>query len=321
MSNLVRKEPVPWRPLPYMQEYLNELTSQLRAEDYIRKIRSSLGYFAEFAHQEGIRTEEEIERAHIIQFQSWVNSQGWKGSYGYQLMVYLRGYLNWLEDVEYINDNPWRRIKLKSYSKRPKPIRDDELAQLFETHRKQAFSLAPFYWHRREVMLVLLYGWGLRIHELTKLTNAQMDMRQEFVTLRGKGGRDKNMPYTGPIKDVVARYLRARMQYAVVGDDSLLIDKAGHGISIETVRKTITDLGKAAGVDVNPHRLRDTFGTDAINDDMPIERLQLLMGHTNRKQTMAYSNINDPTLYRAHDAVMTPRLNRLLGRPTPEEAT
>lgn len=316
-TNLLRKEPVPWNPLPHMQEYLNELTAQLLAEDYIRKIKSSLGYFAEFARQEGIRTVEDIERTHIIQFQSWVSDQGWSTSYAHQLMVYLRGWLNWLDDVEYIDDNPWRRIKLKSYSKQPKPIDEDELALLFETHRKQAFSMPPFFWHRREVMLTLLYGWGLRIHELVNLRTAQMDMRQDFVTLRQKGGRKKSMPYTDPIKDVVARYLRAKVGHQKPGEDALLVDQSGNASSIETVRKTITDLGKAAGVDVNPHRLRDTFGTDAINSDVPVERIQKLMGHSNIKQTLAYSDINNRSLYESHDTAMTPRLNRLLGKPTP----
>jgi integrase/recombinase XerD len=314
-SNLVQKTPVPWEPLPYMKEYLDELASQLRAEDYIRKVKTSLSYFATFAASEGIRTAEEVERAHIVRFQSWVNAQDWASSYTYQLMVYLRGWLNWLEAVEYIEDNPWRRIKLKSYSKQPKPIGVDELSQLFETHRKQAFSVPPFYWHRREVILILLYGWGLRIHELVALTTTQMDLRQDFVSVRQKGGRTKNMPYTEPIKDVVSRYLRTRV--APIGEDSLLVDLGGRAISIETARKTITDLGKAAGIDVNPHRLRDTFGTDAINSDVPVERIQKLMGHTNIKQTLAYSDINNQSLFESHDAAMSPRLNRLLGRPSP----
>lgn len=317
MSNLIRKEPIPWTPLPHMQEYLDELASQLKAEDYVRKIKSALAYFSTFLRAEGVRTADEIERAHIVQFQSWVNDQGWSRSYSHQLMAYLRGWLNWMEDVEYIEDNPWRRIKLKSYSKQPKPIDEDELGLLFETHRKQAFSMPPFFWHRREVMLTLLYGWGLRIHELVNLTVGQMDMRQDFVTLRQKGGRNKNLPYTDPIRDTVSRYLRARTQYAAPGEDALLIDQQGRAISIQTVRKVITDLGKAAGVDVNPHRLRDTFGTDAINSDMPVERISKIMGHTNLRQTLAYSDINNRSLYEAHDTAMTPRLNRLLGRPTP----
>lgn len=318
-SNLVKKEPVPWRPLPRMQEYLNELAAQLRAEDYIRKIKSALGYFSEFARQEGIRVEEEIERAHIIRFQSWVNDQGWSHSYSHQQMVYLRGWLYWLEDVGYIEANPWRRIKLKSYTKQPNPIGEDELALLFETHRKQAFSMPPFYWHRREVIMILLYGWGLRIHEVVNLTMTQMDMRQDFVTMRQKGSRKKNLPYTDPIKDVIGRYMRTRGTHAKPGEDALLIDTQGRGISIETVRRVVTDLGKAAGVDVNPHRLRDTFGTDAINSDMPLERIGKIMGHTSQKQTLAYSEINNRSLYEAHDTAMSPRLNRLLGKPTPPE--
>lgn len=319
MSNLISKEPIPWQPLPHMEEYLRELVAQLRAEDYIRKIKGSLGYFSQYVRDEGVRHPDELKRSHIIGFQSWVNDQvasrSWRQSYGKQQMVHVRGWLNWLEDIEYIEENPWRRIKLKGYSKSPKPISEDELALLFETHRKQAFAMPPFFWHRREVIITLLYGWGLRIHELVALTATQMDMRQDFVTMRQKGGRSKNLPYTEPIKDVVQRYLRARTQYARPGEDAVLIDQQGRAIGIETVRKAVTDLGKAAGVDVNPHRLRDTFGTDAINSDMAVERISKIMGHSNVKQTLAYSDINNRSLYESHDQAMSPRLNKLLGRP------
>lgn len=318
MSNLVKKDPIPWRPLPHMQEYLQELEAQLKSEDYIRKIKGSLGYFAEHLRGQGVVHPESIERSHIIGFQSWVNDKvvndEWKRSYASQHLVYVRGWLNWMEDVEYIEDNPWRRIKVKGYSKKPNPIDEDSLALLFATHKKQAFSLPPFFWHRREALLVLLYGWGLRIHEATGLTVTQMDARQDFVPVRQKGGRTKNLPYTDPIKDAVSRYLRTRTQYAVRGEDALFIDQAGRAVGIQTLRNVIADLGKAAGVDVNPHRLRDTFGTDAINSDMPVERISKIMGHTNTKQTLAYSDINNRSLYEAHDEVMTPRLNTLLGR-------
>lgn len=321
MSNLVQKDPIPWRPLPRMQEYLQELAAQLKAEDYIRKIKGSLGYFAEFLRDQGVTHPDEILRTHVIGFQSWVTdrvtSGEWKNSYASQHLVYVRGWLNWLEDVEYIEDNPWRRIKMKGYSKKPNPVSEDDLALLFETHRKQAFSMPAFFWHRREAILVLLYGWGLRIHEATTLTVSQVDMRLDFVTVRQKGGRTKNLPFTDPLKDTLQRYLRVRSQYAQPGEDALLIDREGTSISIETVRKVVTDLGKAAGIDVNPHRLRDTFGTDAINSDMEVERISKIMGHTNIKQTLAYSDINNRSLFEAHDKAMSPRLNNLLGRSTP----
>lgn len=317
-GNLIRKERVPWHPLPHMQEYLDELTGQLRSDDYIRKIRVALSYFATFVQKEGIKHPDELTRAHVIRFQSWVGDkeqQGeWQHSYAYQQMVYLRGWLNWMEDVEYIEDNPWRRIKLRAYSKQPNPVDEDDLALLFETHRKAAFSMPPFYWHRREAIITLLYGWGLRIHELVALDCRQMGLTNDFVTMRQKGAnRKKNLPYTDPIKGVIGRWLRARSQYGDPSDDALIIDRAGTRIGTQQVYNIVTDLGKQAGIEINPHRLRDTFGTDAINADMPVERIAKIMGHTNTKQTLAYADINDRSLFEAHDTAMSNRLNGLLG--------
>lgn len=318
------KDPLPWNPLPYMEEYLLELELQDRNRDYIRMARVGLSRFAAFCETENIRHPDEITRATILRYQGHLvnlrndeTGEPFAVSYRQQLLKYIRTWINWLEGVEHIQTSPWVRIKVGSTPKKPRPLEEDEVAALFEAHRRQAFQNSPFYYHRRESALVLLYAWGLRIHELLALNVVNMDVRLEWVTAINKGGGTKVLPYNPEIKQVVGRWLRHRTKYALVGDDALFIGQDGKRMTSNSLYKIIVELGQRAGVAVNPHRLRDTFGTTMLDHDVPVERIMKMMGHTNQAQTLAYSRVNDSRVAESHEAVVTPLLKQLIGGPLP----
>lgn len=316
---------LPWKPLPHMQEYLDNLAVDGVSDGYINASKVGLAHFAMFAETENIKHPEELERTHILRFQAYLlnvtkeNGQPLSLSYRRQLMKYLRTWINWLDEVEHITRNPWVRIRIGYQNKVPKPLEDEEIAALFDAHRRTAFSIHPFFFHRRETILVLLYGWGLRIHELKALTVTDMDMRLDFVTARNKGGGTKVLPYADEMKQVVNRWLIHRSKKALPGLDALLIDSNGQSLSDDMIRRIVTELGHRAGITINPHRLRDSFGTKMLDNDVPVERIMKMMGHTQRSQTMAYSRVNDPKLKESHDAVINPLISRLTRGDDPSE--
>lgn len=313
--------PLPWQPLPYMEEFLDNLRADDKNVDYIRMCKVALAHFSQFAATEGIKHPDEITRAHILRFQVYLtqlvndrNGEPLSLSYRQRLMEYLRTWIHWCVDLEHITVSPWVRIRVGRVKKKPKPLEDVEIEQVFDAHRMMAFSMSPFLYHRREVILVLLYGWGLRIHELQALSLADMDMRLDYVIAKNKGGGTKTLPYSQEMKNVVQRYLIQRGQRPnLPGVSNLLIDQQGNELSIEAIRKIVTDLGARAGVTINPHRMRDTFGTKMLDADVPVERIMVMLGHTQRSQTLAYSRLNDPKLKESHDAVMDPLIKKLTG--------
>lgn len=308
-----------WEPLPYMDDYLENMRINEHPWNYRRMARTGLGHFANYANAAGITHPDELTRTHILHFQVYVsnlrksNGEPLAVSYRQQLLKYVRAWINWLEDLDYIETNPWIRIKVGSVKKKPKPLEDDEVAQLFDTHRQQAFSIAPFAFHRREVALTLLYSWGLRLHELNSLNVSALDMRLDWVIVRNKGGGTKTLPYGPELKQIIQRWLVWRGKHGVVGEDALLIDQSGKRLSTSMIYKIITELGARSGVAINPHRLRDTFGTVMLDNDVPIERISKMMGHTNRAQTLAYARVNDKKLAESHGSVMGPLLDKLVG--------
>lgn len=318
-------KPIPWRPLPHMEEWIENLTLDGKTPTYANSCRIGLAHFALFCEGEGVKHPDEIRRHHLLRFQGHLAEKTKPSGEKYALstrrqnMKYLRGWINWLIDLDYITENPWIKIRIGHSAKVPKPLEDDEISALFDAHRKMAFSMSPFYYHRRETILVLLYGWGLRLHELASINVSHMDMRLDFVSVKNKGGGTKSLPYNDEIKGVTQRWLFQRGSKAVPEVDSLLIDKSGQQLSNQMIYKIVTELGVRAGVTINPHRLRDSFGTKLLESDVPVERIMKMMGHTQQAQTLSYSRVNDQTLKTSHDAVMGPLLNHLLNhQPEPE---
>lgn len=315
--------PMPWHPLPHMDEWLDELAGEAFSDGYIRPAKVGLAHFAAFAATQQIKHPDEITRHHILRFQTYLteirkrNGDPLALTYRHALMRYLRNWLNWLEQVEHIEKSPWARIKIGRVDKRPQPLDDDELAQLFATHRQSVFAIPPFYYHRREAMLVLLYGWGLRLHELQNLTVEALDVRLDYVTIPSKGHQGtrssrKTLPYGQELKQVVQRWLRVRATHAILGESALFIDRYGRPLSGHSIRASIAELSHSAGVRANPNRLRDTFATTMLNKDVPIEQVMKMMGHTDRSQTLAYSRDRDLQVRESHDRVVDPLIQRLL---------
>jgi site-specific recombinase XerD len=203
-------------------------------------------------------------------------------TYQRQLLKYLRGWLNWLSQARYIGSNPWLDIRLGPVAKQPKPLDESEIEDLFAAHRSQAFSIPPFAFHRREVILVLLFGWGLRVRQLQSLNVAQMAATRDKVTVRDNRGGTKTFAY-GPLpKASAGRWLRHRGVHAKFGEDALLIDQSGGRLSVDRIRAIVVDCGVRGGVTISPHRLSDTLGASLVDTTLPVERIMRLMGYADR---------------------------------------
>lgn len=306
------RERDPWKPLAFMDEFIEQLRAEGKSKDYIRCMENALNKFAAFLRGEGVEHPEEISRMHLVRYQGNVNGDpNLAPLTRIQRMKYLRTWLNWCEEIGHIDNNPWIRIKLADIPKQPKPLTDEEVDLLFEAHRRSAFSVSPFAFHRSEAILTLLYAWGLRIHELCGLNLANVDAQLDFVQTKNKGGGTKNLPYSPEIKRIMQRYLAVRGKHAKPGEDALFISTTGERLGTADVRRIVTDLGKMAGLSINPHRLRDTCGTHLLDSDVPVERVQRILGHKRLQQTLSYARVNDKKVAESHIEAMDPRLSRL----------
>ncbi|OQX59655.1 MAG: integrase [Helicobacteraceae bacterium 4484_230] len=155
----------------------------------------------------------------------------------------------------------------------PKPIPHEYI--------KEALGVADL---REKVVVILLYTLGLRISELSALKLE--DITKEWVRVRGKGGKVRDIPLMASSSELVAFYRRE------FGPKQFLFEKDGVGLSENSLRYMVTKLFKKVGIKVTPHQLRHSYATVLLNNNARIADVSELLGHASMATTQIYTKLS-----------------------------
>jgi site-specific recombinase XerD len=145
---------------------------------------------------------------------------------------------------------------------------------------------------RDRALVELVYSCGLRSAEAVSLDLADLDVEQESVYVRGKGGKDRVVPLGEEAAAVVARYLRdARPALARGAEDALFLSARGRRLDTSHLRRLLH----------NPHRLRHAFATHLLEGGADLRTIQELLGHASLSTTQIYSHVDARRLRRVYD--------------------
>lgn len=148
---------------------------------------------------------------------------------------------------------------------------------------------------RDRALTTLFLASGLRISELAALNVDDVwatERKGEVQVRAGKGDRPRKVPLNQQARDAVRTWLHERAAIVRQGPDveqGLFITRTGVRMAIRTVRHTIAEIGKAAGVDLHPHMLRHTFATRLARADVDMVTLAELLGHARLDTVRIYT--------------------------------
>jgi len=157
---------------------------------------------------------------------------------------------------------------------------------------------------RDRALLELLYGCGLRVSEVTALRLEQIDLQVGYLTVLGKGGKERVVPIGRAAREALAVYL-ADERPRLLGPRSspvVFIRPGGHPISRQAVWKLVKRRATAAGVraHVSPHTLRHSFATDLLHGGADLRVVQTLLGHADVGTTQIYTHVEPERLRAVH---------------------
>ena len=212
----------------------------------------------------------------------------------------VRTYFGFLLAEDLVDDDPTDRIEAPK-SGRPLP---DHLTREEVTRFLDALDAErPLYWRDRAV-LELLYAAGLRVSELVELTLAGFDMDEGFVTVVGKGRKERLVPVWAPALRAADRYLRdvRPVLDRGYGAGKVFLNARGRPTTRQAVFNLVKTAARRAGIakTVSPHTLRHTFATHLLEGGADLAAVQELLGHADISTTQIYTHVDREYLRDVH---------------------
>ncbi|HEY4175673.1 MAG TPA: site-specific tyrosine recombinase [Kofleriaceae bacterium] len=152
---------------------------------------------------------------------------------------------------------------------------------------------------RDAAMIELVYATGLRVSELVTLPLADVNLRQGYVRVTGKGNKTRVVPLHAVAIERITKYI-AEDRVACVKDPkepALFLTDRGTPMTRQAFWKLLAAYARAAGVriaggGVSPHKLRHSFATHLVEADADLRAVQAMLGHSDIATTEIYTHVS-----------------------------
>ena len=157
---------------------------------------------------------------------------------------------------------------------------------------------------RDMAMWEVAYGCGVRVSELVGLDLEDVDMREEWVRVQGKGKKERVVPLGSKAKASLERYTMRRLELVREHTSAMFLNFRGGRITARSVRRLLKEHLIRAGLDpdVTPHGLRHSFATHLLDSGADLRSIQELLGHTSLSTTQRYTHVSMQRVVDAYDS-------------------
>ncbi|MBQ0003771.1 MAG: tyrosine recombinase [Treponema sp.] len=155
---------------------------------------------------------------------------------------------------------------------------------------------------RDKVIFELIYSCGLRISECCSLKVIDVHLDEKFILVKGKGGKERIIPFGDRAYDLLVEYLNIVRPFLVKEKivQEVFVNYRGEPISRKGVWKKFKEIQKLIGIDVKVHTLRHSFATHLLQGGADLRSVQELLGHSSLSTTQIYTHVTDRDLEDSH---------------------
>lgn len=156
---------------------------------------------------------------------------------------------------------------------------------------------------RDRAVLALAYGCGLRLSEVLGLRPKDLQASSDFLTVLGKGGKQRSMPLLADVRALVEDYV-ALCPWPLAHDAPLFRGQKGGPLSPRVVQRAMAALRALKGWDseATPHALRHSYASHLLQAGGDLRSIQELLGHAKLSTTQRYTQVDAATLLASYKA-------------------
>ncbi|PJZ36592.1 site-specific tyrosine recombinase XerD [Leptospira levettii] len=215
-------------------------------------------------------------------------------------VVAIRQFYKYLRDEKRLDSNPTEKIETPEVARTiPDYLTQAEIEELFKNIKED-----NLYELRDKCIFELLYSSGLRISEACNLKMSDIDVENMTITVEGKGGRQRLVPFGEKSLEILKRYLtESRTEILKKRTcDFVFVSKKGSYINRKSVWRLLNHYIKRTKIKkkVTPHTLRHSFATHLLENHADLKSVQELLGHIDISTTQIYTHMANKTLKEVH---------------------
>jgi integrase/recombinase XerC len=217
-----------------------------------------------------------------------------------------RTFARYLVREELIEDDPTALVGAPRKDQTlPEHLPEDDITRLLA-----APDTSTVGGRRDRAILELFYASGLRLSELVDLDLEDTNLSSRVVRVRGKGGKERLVPFNRPAAEAIRAMMADRRRTAVVdvrgpASDSkrsrqtrrrnaLFLNLRGQRLTTRSVDRIVRRYVREAALvrGISPHALRHTFATHLLQAGADLRAIQELLGHARLSTTQRYTHLD-----------------------------
>jgi integrase/recombinase XerC len=299
-----------------MQEYIDRFAEYLKYERNVsshtlRNYASDLDQFQDYLcprDKAGDRKPvdiSDIDHITIREYMAKLYQEKRKKTSIARKLATIRSFFKYLCREQVLEMNPARLVSSPRLDKKlPKVLSIEDVIKFIETPETDTVL-----GKRDRAILELLYATGIRVAELTGLSLADVDFKHQSVLVRGKGRKERIVPFGSKAKEALQAFLRVRGELLIEADEerrdpiALFLNYQGTRITTRSVGRMIDKYVRECALanNISPHSLRHSFATHLLSAGADLRAIQELLGHARLSTTQVYTQVSVEKLMEVYD--------------------
>jgi integrase/recombinase XerC len=285
---------------PAVERFLLSLRERNASAHTVRAYRGDLDSFLTHLGSRPWRT---IDHVTIRAFLARLYAQGLSKTSVARALAAVRSLYRFLAQEGMVEHNPAALVSTPKLPKNlPRVPTAEEINGVLDGEMPEIAAFPE----RDRLMLELLYGCGIRNSELVNINLEDIRSGMEAILIRGKGKKERYVPFGEALKQALASYLPARqrvLETSRATTAALLINRRAGRLTTRSVGRIVKRIAVAKGLspDVHPHTLRHAFGTHMLEEGADLRAIQEMLGHQRLSTTQRYTQLSMKHLLAVYD--------------------
>lgn len=244
-----------------------------------------------FASQDTLKMPASVSYQDLKDFLLWFADSNENARTQSRVISGIRAFFRFLLIEGEINENPATLLESPRIGlKLPEVLSVEEIDRIIA-----AIDLSKPEGHRNKAIIETIYGCGLRVSELVNLRITDIHTGEGFVTVTGKGNKQRLVPIGNKALKEIENYKQIRNRLPVISDQNIVfLNRRGRRLTRAMIFTIIKDLTAKAGIrkTISPHTFRHSFATHLIEGGADLRAVQEMLGHESILTTEIYTHID-----------------------------